>query len=322
MNIGIIGTGAFGIAIASVLNRNNHKVTMWSKFEDEINKLNSTRTSPNLKGYKIPNEIKFTNDMKDTVENKDLIFLVVPANFISDTTKLLKSYIKEEQHICIASKGIEESRGRFLFDIVEEILDTDKIGVISGPSFAIDIVQNVPVGVTLASNNIDTSDIIKKALSNEFFKVSCINDMIGVSVCGCVKNIIAIGSGIIDGMGYPISTTSLLITIALNDIRNLIGALNGDEMTILELAGIGDIILTCTSTKSRNFSFGKIIGESDNQEVIDNYVHNTTIEGLSALVNINKIVDNLQIDTPFIKLMHDIILGDKNKNDLINFIIK
>ena len=146
--------------------------------------------------------------------------------------------------------------------------------------------------------------------------------MIGVSICGCVKNIIAIGSGIINGMGYPISTTSLLITLALNDIKNLIKGLGGNENSILELAGIGDIILTCTSTKSRNFSFGKLIGEINDKQVIDNYVHNNTIEGLSALVNINKIVDNLGISTPFIKLMHDIILDNKVKSDLINFIIK
>ena len=322
MNIGILGTGAFGIAIASVLNSNKHKVTMWSKFEEEINNLNDTRTSPNLNGYIIPREIKFTNSIKEVVENKDIIFLVVPANFIHDTTELLKTYFKKNQHICIASKGIEESRGRFLHNIVEEILNTKNISIISGPSFAIDIVQNVPVGVTLASNNHNTANIVAKSLRNNYFKVSCINDMVGVSICGCVKNIIAIGSGIIDGMNLPISTNSLLITIALNDIRTLIKALNGDENTILELAGIGDIILTCTSSKSRNYSFGKLIGESDNQEVINNYVHKTTIEGISAIKNINEIVDNLNINTPFIKLMHNIILGNKHKQELIDFIIK
>ena len=322
MKVGIIGTGAFGIALASILNKNNNNVCMWSKFEDEIYDLNSKRICTRLNNYCIPDDIMFTNNMEEAVNGSELIILVVPANFIDDTTILLKKYYKNNQHICIASKGIEESRGEFLHNIVGEILNTDKIGVISGPSFAVDIVKNVPVGVTLASKNSATANIIKVAFANDFFKVSIIDDMIGVSICGCVKNIIAIGSGIINGMGYPISTTSLLITLALNDIKNLIKGLGGNENSILELAGIGDIILTCTSTKSRNFSFGKLIGEINDKQVIDNYVHNNTIEGLSALVNINKIVDNLGISTPFIKLMHDIILDNKVKSDLINFIIK
>lgn len=321
LKVGIIGTGAFGIALASILDKNNNKVVMWSKFKEEIDELNSTRVCSKLNNYCISDSILFTNDMEEAVDNADLIILVVPANFIDDTTRLLKGYYNN-QHICIASKGIEESRGEFLHNIVGEILNTDRIGVISGPSFAVDIVESVPVGVTLASKNTETASIIKEAFANEYFKVSITSDMIGVSICGCVKNIIAIGSGIISGMGYPISTTSLLITLALNDIKNLIACLGGDENSILELAGVGDIILTCTSTKSRNYSFGKLIGETDDKQVIDNYVHNNTIEGLSALVNINKIVDNLGIYTPFIKLMHDVILGDKSKNELINFIIK
>lgn len=322
LKVGIIGTGAFGIALASILNKNNNNVIMWSKFREEVEELNSTRIFTRLNNYSIPDNILFTNNMEEAVSGADLIILVVPANYIDDTTNLLKNYYKDNQHICIASKGIEENRGEFLHNIVGEILNTDKIGVISGPSFAVDIVESVPVGVTLASKNRDTADIIKQAFANEFFKVSIIEDMIGVSICGCVKNIIAIGSGIINGMGYPISTTSLLITLALDDIKNLIKGLGGNENSILELAGIGDIILTCTSTKSRNFSFGKLIGETDDQQVIDNYVHNNTIEGLSALVNINKIVHNLDIDTPFIELMHDIILGGRSKYTLINFITK
>lgn len=322
MKVGIIGTGAFGIALASNLIKNNNDIIMWSKFEDEVFKLNTTRVCSKLNDYSIPDKIKFTNNIEEVIKDSALIIIVVPANFVYDTTLLIKKYYKSYQHICIASKGIEESRGRFLHDIVGELLETDNIGVISGPSFAVDIVENVPVGVTLASNNIETSNIISNALANDYFKVSTTNDMIGVSICGCIKNIIAIGAGIIDGLGYPISTTSLLITLALNDIKNLIKGLNGDEDTILELAGIGDIILTCTSIKSRNYSFGKLIGKTDNKQVIDNYVNNNTIEGLSALVNINKIVDNLQIDTPFIKLMHDIILGYESKFSLINYIIK
>lgn len=320
MNIGIIGTGAFGIALASVLVKNGNNIIMWSKFEEEIISLKKSRKSPNLENYIIPDEIKLTNILEEAVIDADLIFLVVPAKFINDTSKLLKNYFKSYQHICIASKGFDNDSGKSLYDIVFENLNSNNIGIISGPSFAIDIVNNAPIGVTLASNNSKTISTIKKSLENNFFKISSTNDVTGVSICGIVKNIIAIGSGIISGMNLPISTNSLLITIALNDIRTIIKALDGNEETILEFAGIGDIILTCTSSKSRNFSFGKLIGENDCKEVINKYVQNNTIEGLEALSNINKIVDNLGINTPFLKLMHEIIFENKTKNDLIMFL--
>ena len=321
MNIGIIGTGAFSLALASIFDRNNFNVIMWSKFSEEINELNNKRISNNLESFVIPNSIKFTNTLEDITKNVDLIVIAIPSNYVYDTILELKKYYNN-QHICIASKGIEESSGRFLHDIVGEILNTDKIGIISGPSFAIDIVREVPVGVTLASKNMETTTIIKKHLSNNYFKISVTDDMIGVSICGCIKNIIAIAAGMIDGMGYPISTTSLLITLALNDVKHLIKKFNGNEKSILELAGVGDIILSCTSVKSRNYSFGKLIGQTNDKQVINNYVHNNTIEGLNTLININKNVDNLHFDTPFINKMIDIILNGVEKDELIHFIVK
>lgn len=318
----IIGTGAFGIALASNLIKNNNKVVMWSKFEDEINELNTTRICTKLNNYSIPDEIKFTFKMDEALRDAEIIIIAVPAKFVYNTILAMKQFYKNYQHICIASKGIDESRGEFLHNIVSELLSTDKVCVISGPTFAVDLVENVPVGVTLASKNNETAEIFGQALSNNHFKIALTDDLVGVSICGCLKNIIAIGTGIIYGMGYPISTSSLLIILALEDIKNIIKFFNGRPESILELAGIGDIILTCTSTKSRNFSLGKVIGESNNQQVIDNYVHNNTVEGYYSLVNINKIVDNLNIYTPFIKIMHNIVINKEDKGLLINYITK
>ena len=322
LKVCILGTGAFGIALASVLDKNKKDIIMWSKFRNEISDLETSGVCDKLDSYNIPKSIKFTNSIKEAIEDANLIIIAVPANYVYDTVLLLKDYYKSYQHICIASKGMEESRGRFLHEIVSEILNTDKIGIISGPSFAIDIVNRVPVGVTLASKNSETSNLINNYLSCDSFKLSISNDMIGVSLCGCLKNIIAIGSGIIDGMGYPISSNCLLISMAIRDIKTIINKLGGNQDTILELAGVGDIILTCTSTKSRNYSFGKLIGEVDNKQVIDNYVHNYTVEGVSSLINVNNIVDNLHIDAPFIKIMYDVVLGIKSKEYLINYISK
>jgi len=322
LKVGIIGTGAFGIALASVFDRNNIDIVMWSKFRNEIVDLEKNRVCEKLDCYNIPDRIKFTNNIKEAILEVELIVIAVPADYVYDTIFLFKDYYKSYQHICIASKGMEESRGRFLHEIVKDILNTDKIGIISGPSFAIDVVNNAPLGVSLASKNIETCNLIKKYLANNLFKVSISDDMIGVSLCGCLKNIIAIGSGIIDGMGYPISSQCLLITSAIKDVKTIIRELGGKDDTVLELAGVGDIILTCTSNNSRNYSFGKLIGQTDNKQIIDNYVHNYTVEGLNSLINVNNIVHNLHIDAPFIKLMYEIVLGIKSKGHLIKYITK
>lgn len=321
LKIGILGTGAFGLALASILYKNNNKIYMWSKFEDEILELKKAKKSSKLNDYCIPDDFVLTNNLEKTVIDADLIIMVVPANFVEDTTKLLKSYYKD-QHICIASKGIEESSGKFLHNIMNNILNTDKIGVLSGPTFATDIIKNIPAGVTIASLNNETNNIIKKAFLNDFFKISISDDIIGTSICGCVKNIIAIGTGIIDGMGYPISSIALLITEALQEIRKMIVKLNGNSDTILELAGIGDIILTCTNLKSRNYTFGQLVGKNDNYDVINNFVQNNTIEGLSNLKVINKIVDNYHLNIPIIKLIYDIIYNNVDKKQLIKYITK
>ena len=321
MKIGIIGTGVFGIALASIINKNEKDITMWTAFDDELKDLNNNKTRKNLNNYKIPDNIKFTNDIKEVCDEKEIIFIAVPAQFVSETCKKAIPYIKN-QHICIASKGIEESSSMFLPDIVKQIFNTNKIGVISGPSFAIDIVNNVPIGLSLASYNPKTSSIIKNILENSLLKISITNDVIGTCLCGAIKNVLAIASGIVCGMGFPISTQAMLITESLHDVKELINKLGGNGNTVLSFAGFGDIILTCTSEKSRNYSFGKLIGENKDRKDIEEYMKKTTIEGLTALRSIHNIIIDNKIDIPIINLIYDIVYNKKSTDDLINFLTK
>ena len=319
MNIGIIGTGVFGIAIASILDKTKNNITMWTKFENEANDLINNRARSNLNNYKIPEHINITTDIKKVCEDKDIIFIAVPAEFVSSTCEIAKDYINN-QHICIASKGIEESSSMFLPDIVKQIFNTNKIGVISGPTFAIDIINNVPIGLSLASYNPKTSNIIYKALKNKDVKIFITNDVTGTCICGAIKNVLAIASGIVDGLKYPISTQAMLITQALHDVEELINKLGGTGRTILSFAGFGDIILTCTSEKSRNYTLGKLIGEKVGEKKISDYMNNTTIEGLTALRSIHNIINDNKIDIPIIKLIYDIVYNNKNPEDILSFL--
>lgn len=322
MKVGVLGTGAYGVSLALILNENKHEVSMWTKFDEEANYLSQTRTSPNLKNIIIDEEIKISTNFKKTIKEAELIVIAVPAAFVDDVSKLLKKYIKTNQHICIASKGIERDTCLFVHDVVKKNINTDKIGVISGPTFAIDVANKVPVGLSLGTKNIETMNIIETALENSHVKLRPTDDILGIEICGAIKNVIAIANGMLDGMQLPISTQAMMITESLNDIKELIDALGGRKTTILSFAGFGDLLLTCTSVKSRNFSFGQLLGKKASKAEIDRYIETTTIEGLYTLKSIYKLLDDKQVKMPIINLIYDIIYGDKEPEDLLTFLIE
>lgn len=322
MKIAILGTGAYGLALASVFNENKHKVYMWTKFEDEKEDLNKKRKTDKLKGFSIPEEFVFSTDMEEVVSNSELIVIAVPTAFVNNTTLELKKYIKSNQHICIASKGIEQDSCRFVYDVVYDNLKSKNIGIISGPSFAIDVVDKVPIALALGCKNKKTIGIIKNSLENKRFKLRTTSDIIGIEICGSVKNIIAIASGMIDGMGLPISTKAFLITESLHDVKELIHGLGGKKKTILSFAGFGDILLTCTSDKSRNYSFGRILASNLNKGDINEYLNNTTVEGVYTLKSIYQLIRRKKIKIPFINLIYDIVFNKKSAESLLKFLIE
>ncbi len=322
MKIGVLGSGAFGIALSLILKENEHEVDVWTKFQEEANYLDQQRTSPNLKNIIIDKDIHISTDFEKTVKDKDLIVIAVPAGFVDDVSKLLKNYITKEQHICIASKGIEQDTCLFVFDVLKKYVDTDYVGVISGPTFAIDVANKVPVGLSLASKQEATIQQIKKAFQNEHVKLRETDDILGIEICGSIKNVIAIAAGMLDGMGLPISTQAMLITEALNDIKELIDSLGGRKSTILSFAGFGDLLLTCTSTKSRNFSFGRLIGAKRSKQEIENYKETTTIEGLYTLESIYQLIKDKNVHMPIIDLINDIIYHEQPVENLLTFLIE
>ncbi len=320
MKITILGAGAYGCALGQITNENKHKTTIYTPIKEEEKQINETRETNKLPNIKINKSIKITSNIKEIV-NAELIIIAIPTAFLKNTIEKIKPYYKNTP-ICIATKGIEQGSNLFVYDIVKNILNTDKIAVISGPSFAIDIAQNYPVGLTLASQNKQTIDETFKALSNEHFKLRKTPDIMGTEICGSVKNIIAIASGILAGLNTSESTKAMLITESLHDIKGLIKGLGGDGDTVLSYAGLGDLLLTATSPKSRNYTLGYMIGSKKEKTEIENYIKNTTIEGLYTLKSVNELVKNKNIDMPIIKLINEIIYKNKPAEQLIKFLIE
>jgi glycerol-3-phosphate dehydrogenase (NAD(P)+) len=318
MKITILGAGAYALALAHIINTNNHEVTVWSKIKDEVEEIKKTRKSNKLPDYIVPNSIKISNNLEKSVENCDLIVIAIPSTFFSSTIKELQPFYKN-QPICIATKGIEQSSCEFMSNIVKNILNTNNIAVISGPSFARDIINNIPSALSLAFEN-NLEDLIKNAFENKFTKLNTSNDIIGIEICGAIKNVFALGAGMIEGMNLPISTLSFYITEVLNSTKELIIKLGGKEETILTYAGCGDIILSCTSNKSRNFSLGKMIGENKSTNEINEFIKNNTIEGLYTIESIKKILDIRNIKLPLIDKIYEIINTKSNPDELVKFL--
>ena len=321
MKITVLGAGAYGCALAKILNENNNKVTLWTPFEEEEKNIIETRTTPKLPNIKLSNNINITTNLDKALDKTKLIIIAIPTAFLSNTIKKVKKYYQDTP-ICIATKGIEQNTNLFVYDVVKNILNTEKIAVISGPSFAIDIANDCPVGLTLACQNKETIELTTNVLTNNHFKLRKSYDIIGTELCGSIKNIIAIASGILKGLNMPESTSAMLITESLHDIKALIKGLGGDGSTVLSYAGFGDLLLTATSPKSRNYSFGYLIGKGASKAEINNYIKNTTIEGLYTLKSICELVSNKDVDMPIINLMEQIIYQNKNPKELINFLIQ
>lgn len=310
MNISILGCGVYGMAIATTLLENKVKVTMWNKFQNEID---------NLKLQEEYQEINFSTNIETTTKNSELIIIAIPVNFIESTLQELKKYYKE-QDILIASKGIDTNNFKFAYEIVTNTLNITNIGVISGGSFAVDMKNKKVLGLTLGTNTPSISKKTKQYLENNYIKIQYTNDLIGVSVCGAIKNVMAIGFGILDGASYPESSRFLFLTEAIYEIKYLIKKLNGNPETIMSYAGIDDIMMTCTSSKSRNYTLGKLIGENKSDEEINNYKNITTIEGLGTSKSIYKLSQAKNIKLPLTNIIYNILYNKLDYKNLIKYL--
>lgn len=322
MKIGLIGTGAYGQALSLMLNKNNNNVVMWTSSEEKYNEYLDNGVIPSMiPDVVIPKVIKLTNSIEEVCKDKDIIFITTTATYVGKICQDIKPYIKRGTIVAIASKGIENNTCKFLSDIAKEVLKIKNIVIISGPSFAIDMANNKPVALSVASNSKKAIKLIKKAIVSDTLKLRDTSDLKGIQICGSIKNVIAVATGILAGMGYPESTISFLITESLHDIKELIKAVGGNPKTILSYAGVGDLVLTCTSPKSRNYKFGKLVGERVSKDEKEEFLKNNTVEGYYTLKSIYKLIKKERIKIPLIDIIYKIIIRNEDPENLVKFLI-
>ena len=306
MKITILGCGAFGTAIASTFTKKEVNLWIWSKFEKEL-----------IEAKKDYKTINISTSLEESCHASDLIIVAVPINFIKSTILELKPFYNNED-ILIASKGIEVNSNQFANEIITSILGKIKLGIISGGSFAIDMKNKNILGLTLATENESIKEKVQKYMESDVIKIQYTKDLIGVPICSAIKNVMAIGFGILDGASLPDSSKFLYLTNAIYEIKHLIEVLGGDKNTIMSYAGIDDIMMTCTSSTSRNYTLGRLIGQNESEDTIEKYKKETTIEGLVTCKAIHNLTIEKEINLPLTNTIYKILYEKASNQELLN----
>ena len=306
MNITIIGCGVYGLAMANSLSMNKkNKITMWTESEESLAKLEETRNEyPLLDGLHLPDGIKFTASYEEALKDADIVYIMSAARYVGSVCQEMLPYITKEMHFVIGSKGIEQESCRFVHEVFFNHIKTKNLAVISGPSFAIDIAHGEPIALAVGTKSAATFDLMQKIYKGSNIKLRKSNDLLGIELCGSIKNVIAVAAGILEGLGYQESTRAFLITESLHDIKELMHGLGGKRKTILTYAGVGDLLLTATSTKSRNYSYGVLLGKKD-FEGAKHYLETTTVEGYYTLKSIYALLRKKKIKMPIVDLIYN-----------------
>lgn len=310
MKVAILGSGAYGGALATCFLENDVDLVMWSRFDSDIEKLGD-----------IYEGVNFTTDLKEAIRDKDLVVIAIPVAYLESVVSDMKDFYSN-QDILIASKGIDTNSLFFSYEIVKKYLKVSNLGVISGGTFAVDMRKKKIMGISLATDSDIIKNKVRDSLGCSFLKVQYLSDYIGVSICGAIKNVMAIGFGMLDGASYPESSRFLFLTEAIYEIEFLIRSLGGDSETIMSYAGIDDIMMTCTSSKSRNYTYGAMIGKGDAIEEICEYRNNTTVEGFGTSLAIYELCLKKGINLPISFAIYKILYENASLELLLNCLKK
>lgn len=307
-NITFLGAGSWGTALAILLAKNGHAVTLWSKIEEEVKMLTEHREHLHrLPGVKLPRSIEITGDLNQAVQGKeDLIVFSVASPFVRSTAKEVSSLIPQGQRIVNVAKGIEENTLLTLCDIIQEEIPQADVAVLSGPSHAEEVSVGVPTTVVVGADNKDFALFLQEIFMNERFRVYTSPDVLGIELGGSIKNVIALAAGICDGLGCGDNTKAALITRGITEMSRLGAAMGAKPETFAGLSGIGDLIVTCTSTHSRNHNAGYLIGQGYTMKAAMDEVKQV-VEGVYSAKAALKLAEKYQVSMPIVEGINKVL---------------
>ena len=322
IKIGVLGAGTWGIALAKLLCDAGHSVTVWSAIEKEIDDLSAARVHPNLPGVLLPNEISYTKDIKTVCEGMDLLLFAVPSPFVRATARKAAPYITDAQIIVDVAKGIEEDTLYTMTEIIADEVNNPsvKIVALSGPTHAEEVVKDFPTTIVSASNDLAAAEYVQKVFNTYCLRVYTNDDIRGVEICGAMKNVIALACGIASGLGCGDNAKAALITRGMAEISRLGLAMGCREQTFGGLAGIGDLIVTATSTHSRNLRCGTLIGQGVPVKEAIRQV-GMVVEGLNALPAALKLSKKYNVEMPIVNTIDAVVSGRVDVSEVVHMLM-
>jgi glycerol-3-phosphate dehydrogenase (NAD(P)+) len=305
-NVSVIGSGAWGTALAIVAAHAGSRVTLWGRSSESVQEINSSHTHQTVfKHISLPKEIVATSSLA-TASNAQVLVLAVPAQKIREVALRLSSSLPKETVVVIAAKGIEEGTGYLMSEVLKETLSHNPIAALSGPNFAIEVAQGLPAASTVACEDRKVWPLILDTLAYSKFRLYMAEDLAGVQLGGALKNVLAIACGIVEAKKLGENAKSSLITRGLAEIVRLGQKMGAYPETFMGLSGVGDLMLTCMGSQSRNFKLGVAMGLGYADE--DTILHlKETVEGVHTAKSIGKLAERLQIEMPICKMMENII---------------
>lgn len=315
MRISVLGAGSWGTTLAILLHDNGHAVTLWEykkSYTKSLIKHRENRTF--LPGIKIPEEIKITNDLNESVKRQHMIVIAVPSQFIRSVLQHFPKYDYNDTTFVSVSKGIEKDTLLRVDQIIKsELTDLDdsSVSVLSGPSHAEEVSRKVPTAVVAASKSMSTAKLVQAAFMNSYFRVYSSTDIVGVELGGALKNVIAIGAGIIDGANFGDNTKAAIMTRGIAEISRLGIELGAQPHTFSGLSGMGDLIVTCMSKHSRNRYVGEQVGTGKSlKEVLKSM--EMVAEGVESCRSVYELAAKHNVDVPIVNAVYQILFNNKD----------
>ena len=312
--IAVIGSGSFGTTLAVLLGEKGYNVDLWCKRSELAEKINSLRENAQyLKGIKIPKNVICKSSIHSVVENADVIVSAVPSQFTRETAKTYARYINKNSIVVNVAKGIELHTYKTMSGVLRDELGKGiDIATLSGPNHAEELSKKMPAAAVIASENINCLEKIKKIFQTGYFKIFPLRDIIGVEVCGSIKNIAAIATGICDGLGYGDNAKGSVVTLGLMEMSIFGNQLGAKRATFYGIAGVGDLVASCTSKHSRNRFVGENIAKGKNIEEIEKEMHGMVAEGIKTTEAVYEFAKKHKLSMPLTQQAYCVLYEKKN----------
>ena len=321
-DIGIVGAGSWGIALAYLLSRNGHKVCVWSRSDSTVEKLRAYHGNEDkLPGVKLDESVEFTSNIEYAVKDKDLIVIVIPSAHMRETVKLIAPFYnptdEHKQIIVNCTKGIEDSSLMVMSDVILDEIPGSQVCVLSGPSHAEEVGKGMPTTIVVGAFDKETARYVQNIFMSNVFRVYISPDMLGIEIGAALKNVIALAAGMADGYGLGDNAKAALITRGIAEVGRLGMAMGGKFETFSGLSGIGDLVVTCASMHSRNRRAGILIGQGKSmQEAMDEV--KMVVEGVYSAKAALELAQKYEVEMPIVTAVNEILFDGKAPGDAIN----